>query len=169
MGIDDVDYSQEEWAASAGHRPLKDRNAEDLHLLHRHWMWANQIREAFDQALREGPSRDLPPPPLMLASKSIGFMLVWYAMLWAVIEACTDPKERRLVDIRGRFRQDIDVMSPTLRDCRNAIFHVPRNGQILDDRISAFVVETAATTVHRVSRGFGRLFLEELKSRIAAS
>jgi len=161
-----ADYSEEEWTASAGHYPLKDRPTEDFLLLHRHWMWANQQRELFDQCLRELPDDFPEAGPAMLASKQFGFMLVWYGMLWAVIEACIDVKEGRNVDIRGTFRTEIDKLEPRLRRCRHAILYVPRTGDLLDARIIALVSEEdSALTLRRITRGFARLFLEEYERR----
>ncbi len=47
-----ADYNEKEWTTSAGHYPLMDTPTEDLLLLHRHWMWANQQREVFDRYLQ---------------------------------------------------------------------------------------------------------------------
>ncbi|HUY13139.1 MAG TPA: hypothetical protein VMX16_05820 [Terriglobia bacterium] len=160
------DYSEDEWRAAAGHFPLADRPIEDFLLLHRHWMWANQQREAFDRELSAASAELFEPGPAALASPGFGFMFVWYGMLWAVIEGLTDPCERRCVDIRGRFRADIDSVSSLLHRCRNAILHVPRTGDLLDDRIVALVSEPAsASTIRRTSRGLGRMFLEEYRRR----
>jgi hypothetical protein len=164
---DPNDYSENEWAISAGHYPLADRPRDDLLLLHRHWMWANQQREIFDHHVAEATADDLRNMGLAgLATKQFGFMFAWYGMLWSVIEACIDPKEGRNIDIRGRFRDDIDQLAPTLRCCRNAILHVPRSGVLLDERIVQLVSEPgSALTLRRMSRGFGRLFLEEFDRR----
>lgn len=160
-----VDYSEREWATSAGHHPLKG-TGEDFLLLHRHWMWANQQREAFDHNLQQGSDKNLNLGPAMLANKQVGFMLVWYSMLWAVIEACIGVKEQRNIDIRGKFRADIDKLAPLMRRCRNAVLHVPRSGKYFDERIVSLVSEQdSATTLRRISRGFGRLFLEEFARR----
>lgn len=159
-------YSEEEWAASAGHHPLRDRTPEDLLLLHRHWMWANQQREVFEDSLRKFADTDLSMGLAGMANRQFGFMFVWYGMLWAVIEACIDPKEGRNLDIRGTFREDIDRLAPVLRPCRNAILHVPPTGELLDDRIVQFVSEQGSVVaLRRVSTGFARLFLEEYKRR----
>lgn len=164
--MNSAEYSAEEWTASAGHYPPKDTPAENLLLLHRHWMWANQQREAFDRHL-PAASDDLHKMGLaMLARKQFGFMFVWYGMLWAVIEACIDVKEGRKIDIRGKFRADIDRLSPVLRRRRNAILHVPRAGKYFDERMVSLVSEEdSAVTLRRISRGFGRLFLEESARR----
>ena len=93
-----------------------------------------------------------------LAMKQLGFMFVWYGLLWAVIEACIDPREGRSVDLRGPFMSDIDKLAPALRECRNAILHVPRSGALLDARIVRLVSEpSSASMIRRVSRGFARL------------
>ncbi len=159
-----IDYTSEEWQLSAGHFPLSRRPPEDLPLLHRHHMWANQQREAFFRLL-ENPSAGFGEPgPLMMATREIGFMFTWYGLLWAVIEACIDPDEDRNVDIRGPFRHDIEQMSGLLRRCRNAVLHVPRSGGLLDARIQELVAEpNSAITLRRIHRGFGRLFLDEFR------
>ena len=79
-----IDYDEQQWAEVAGHFPLRDRPDADFLLLHRHWMWANQQREAFDRYLGEGTNDLKEMGAAMVASRQIGFMLVWYAMLWAV-------------------------------------------------------------------------------------
>jgi len=161
-----IDYTNEEWQASAGHFPLSVRTAEDLLLLHRHWMWANQQREAFFHLLEHPSSDALQPGTLMMATREMAFMFVWYGLLWEVVEACINPSEGRNVSVRGPFRRDIDEMSDLLRRCRNAVLHVPRSGDLLDARIQDLVAEPdSATTLRRIHRGFGRLFLEEFKRR----
>src|SRR5688572_28646784 len=117
---DGIDYTSDEWKRSAGHFPLSNRPAEDLVLLHRHWMWANQEREAFDSWTVKSAQLPHEPGPLMMATREIGFMFVWYGLLWAVVEACVDPAERRNVPLSGPFRADIDSISSILRPCRNA-------------------------------------------------
>jgi len=159
-------YGEEDWATSAGHYPLRDRSADDLLLLHRHWMWANQQREGFDRCLQEGSDECRGMGSAMLASRHLGFMFAWYGMLWAVIEACIDEKEGRNIDIRGTFRADIDKLTPLLRRCRNAVLHVSRAGGYFDDRMLRLVSEgSSAAILRRISGGFGRLFLEECARR----
>lgn len=165
----DLSYSEPEWAEATGHRPLRGLPMEDLALLHRHWMWANQLREAFDRTLSDASER-IPDNVAMLASRSFGLMFVWYALLWTVVEACIDPKEKRALDIRGRFRADIDGVSDTLRPFRNAILPVPRAGEYIDKRLEDLVTQSdSATTLRRISIGFGRLFLDEFALRSVSS
>ena len=134
-------------------------------LLHRHWMWANQVREAFDASLPHSEQMD-DAATGMLASRGFGFMFVWYGMLWAVIEACLDKKEGREIVLRGRLLADIRTMENTLRRFRNAVFHVPKNGEYVDERLLELVAQPdSARALRRIHAGFGRLFLEELQHR----
>lgn len=128
-------------------------------------MWANQMREALDRTLTDD-AEPAPDGPTVLASRAFGFMFVWYTLLWAVIEALVDPKEGRDLDLRGPFRRDIDTMSGTLRGLRNAVFHVPRTDEYVDERLTALVLQPdSALAMRRISLGFGRLFLEEFRRR----
>jgi hypothetical protein len=161
-----IDYSRDEWTESTGHRPLRNFLAEDLLLLHRHYMWANQQREAFYKLL-ENPSVHLETPgPLMMATKEMGFMFVWYGLLWSVLEAFGDRK----VTIRGPLQQDVELMADLLRRCRNAVMHVPGNGKLLDSRIENLVKEPgSAVVIRRIHRGVSRLFIEEFNRRTKES
>jgi hypothetical protein len=127
-------------------------------------MWANQIREVFDQTLTLDSNQF--NSPAVLATRSFGYMFIWYALLWAVIEACTSPKEGRNVEFRGSFKDDILRVSDILRLCRNAVLHVPKSGAYVDDRLLNLVSEPgSAAVLRRIHAGFGRLLLEELQRR----
>ena len=160
------EYSAQDWAIAAGHNPLRHLPAEDFGLLHRHWMWANQMRVAFDAAIVARPSDAERPWPAMLAADDYGFMFAWYGFLWAVIEAMTEPSEKRSIDLRGRFREDIDLVRDVLRRCRHAVMHVPRSGDYVDERLIALIATPdSAIILRRIHGAFGRLFLEEAARR----
>jgi hypothetical protein len=159
------EYSEDEWREAAAHYPLKDLRAEEFALLHRHWMLANQVREAFDGALMSS-HQAMPEGPQMLARREFGFMFLWYALLWAVLEALIDPKERRTVELRGQLGRDVAAMTDTLRRFRNAVFHVPRDNDYVDQRLTDLVSQPgSAHVLRRISTGLGRMFLEELARR----
>lgn len=165
-----IDYTEEEWQQAAGHLPLGGLAKEDLLLLHRHWMWANQQREAFDRLLSNNTDNPPEPGPGMMATAEMGHMFVWYGLLWSVVEACVDPGEKRNLDIRDPLRADIDLMTDALRKCRNAVLHVPRSGALIDSRIESLVAENdSAVRLRRIHRGLGMLFLEELRRRNESS
>jgi hypothetical protein len=46
------------------------------------------------------------------------------------------------------------------------VLHVPRGNELMDSRIEQLVTTgDSPTTIRRIHRGFGRLFLEELDRR----
>src|SRR4051812_34931298 len=120
-------YADEQWLGIAEPPPLSGLGDEDLGLVHRHWMWANQQREWFYDLLeqRSGPI----DPDMYLAEKTGGSMLVWYGLLWSIIEALRDDRN---VQLRDPLGSDIEAIADPLRRCRNAVLHVPRSGQYFD-------------------------------------
>ncbi len=158
-----IDYTDDEWAESAGHFPLSPCTQDELLLLHRQWMWAEQQRDAFERSFPELVRQLRESAPGIMATKAMGFMFVWYCLLWSVIDACT---RERTLDLRGPFREDMTRMEPTLRPGRNAILHVPRTNDLIDQRIAELIEDRESpATIRRIHRGFGRLFLEELARR----
>jgi len=156
-----LDYSDEEWAAAVAGEPLKTLPDMELALLHRQWMWANQQRERFDELL---PSSDR-DNFVALISKDAGHMLAWYSFLWSVMEAFED----RGIVFGGRFAEDIAAISDDLRRLRNAVFHVPKVATMHDKRLVAFIGRPdSVDLVRRVHRGFGRLFLTQMRQRTAS-
>jgi hypothetical protein len=118
------------------------------------------MREAFEQELQRQP--ELPRSHAMLATRQFGFMFIWYALLWAVLEGCIDRK----LDFRGRLQEDIERLSDTLRPFRNAIFHVPRDGDYVDKRLMNLVEQpNSALAIRRLNVALGRLFFDEFQRR----
>jgi hypothetical protein len=157
--VTDGAYSEQQWTDAAGHRPLKGVDVNQVVLLHRHWIWANLQRRRFDELLptTEGPSQD----EAFMASECFSAMYLWYGLLWSVIEAF----DEREIELRGPFAADIAEIGDTLRQCRNAVFHVPSK-QNHDPRLFRLMfVPNSALTIRRISTGFGRLFIEESDAR----
>jgi len=162
----ELDYTDEEWADSGAPGALASMAPAELIVLHRQWMWANQQRERFDELL-SASSPDDRGNFASLVSKDAGHMLAWYGLLWSVIEAFAE----RGITFSGRFGADIAAISDDLRRLRNAVFHVPKAATTThDSRLVAFVARPdSVELVGRVHRGFGRLFLIELRERNAAA
>ena len=151
----DAEYTEDDWAAAIGHQPLDSLEGEQILLLHRQWMWANQQRDRFDELLPGAPRPF--DDEAFLASKCFSAMYLWYALLWSVIEGFAD----RSIEVRGRLAEDISEVGQGLRRCRNAVFHVP--GQYYDPRLFAPMDDPeSAARIRRISTGFGRLFLEHM-------
>jgi hypothetical protein len=161
------EYSDDEWAASAGHRPLRNVPREDLLLLHRAFMWAELQKAHADQEIDRLNGANLLDHAVPV-SVLYSHLFAWYSFLYSLIEACIDPNEGRQIDIRGVFRDEIDAAQGLLRRSRNAVFHVPRVGHPYDDaRMMALVTDenTGVLRIRRIHQGFGRLFSEELSAR----
>lgn len=161
-----LDYTEDEWRIAASHRPASPLSNEQLGLLHRHWMWANIQREAFDTELGKITTQEELEQQIFSASRMSAFLYAWYAFLQAVIEAATDPAEKRTLDFRGEFQADLANLGPDFKRFRNAVFHVPMK-DFNDPRLVKIMTgdPAIADRIRRVHRGFGRLFLEEWKAR----
>jgi hypothetical protein len=155
---DRIQYSEAEWRESAGHRPLKDIDVNQVFLLHRHWIWANLQRTRLYATLPQAAKPDDGP---FLADECWCSMYIWYALLWSVIEGFQDRK----IDIRGAMRSDIDHVADTLRRSRNAVFHVSEKDQNDERLFGLMQLPDSASTISRISAGFGRMFLEEGAAR----
>lgn len=156
------EYSEAEWAQSAGHRPLRDIDVNQVFLLHRHWIWANYQRTRFRSSLATAPR---PDGGAFLAHETWASMYLWYSMLWSVIEGF----DARDIEIRSPMRSDIDYLADTLRRCRNVVFHVSDKNQN-DVRLFGLMhLPDSVARICRVSTGFGRMFIEEGRARSATT
>ena len=155
-------YSESEWAAIGPGRPMKDLTAEQLLLLHRHYVWTILQKTAFADELTLDPSRARSSDgQLPLADKPLAAMYLWYALLWATIEGL----RQRHIPIGGELDADIKLVSPTLKRCRDAVFHIPRE-RYYDDRLFGLMSDQdSALRVRRITSGLGRLFIEEMDAR----
>jgi hypothetical protein len=153
-------YGGAEWRAIAQPPPLVSLADEDLGLLHRQWMWANQQKERFYELLGQrdhGIDR--------LAGRTRGSMVVWYALVWSVIEAMHDRK----IDLRDPLGADVREVEDLLRKFRNAVVHVPESGEYYDQRMVDLIAHPEGVPLIRtVHQALGRMLLEELRRRTAA-
>lgn len=147
-------YTEDEWEASAGHRPLASWSDEEVFLLRRHWVWADRQRLLFRQAVIEAGVLDLEA----LHKPAPTHMYVWYALLFSVLEGLKD----RGADLQGPLRDDVDVLWADLKRCRNAVFHVPSRGRpYFDPRLWKFMeTPDSVDRIYRVHNGVIRLLRE---------
>lgn len=152
-------YTAEQWAQIVDDRPLNLIDAEQLGLLHRHWLWADHGRRWFDRALTERPS-DLPVSPKHMYEEWGAAMYVWYGLLWSVIDGLTLRRAR----LQGGLRDDVRRVREPLRQARNAVFHV--GDGYFDDRLfEPMRVEESAVVIRRAHHGIGNLILDEMQYR----
>lgn len=127
-----------------------------LFTLHRYFIWANRLREHFDQAIRTKPQKPELVGFIEWLSDDPGlFMTHWYGSLYVVIEAWQQEKFKdEQIDLLLADKENINL----LRLCRNGTFHFQKNyftAKLFD------IVSKPGTAiwVRQVNEAFGRYFL----------
>jgi hypothetical protein len=129
-------------------------------------MWANRMKEHFDQSLQDGRLAktiervsESGHPTVMIASFFCDdpgiFMSYWYGGLYVVIEGWQD------LSLHDSKIDSLltDPKVAMLKRYRNGAFHFQKD--YWDDRFRAFVSEKdAAQWVRQLNKEFGRWFLE---------
>jgi len=151
------DYvDSDRWAECVRPDLLRHLGIEKVGLLHRHWMWAEYQRARFAELPSEQGAEF---ESWHLIREGWSTLLLWYALLWAVIESF----QEQGLKLEGPFQEDIEAVSADLRDCRNAVLHVSRHAY-LDRRIMTWIGRLdSAERIRRIHRAFGRLLLEEVR------
>ncbi len=129
---------------------------EVLLSIHRHWIWANWIKEKFGVALGRTPHNEI---DTLILEPAGTYMCLWYGLLFAVCEGL----RKQGVSISS-VQAEIDSVYDSLRLFRNAVFHVqPKywSRKLLD----FMVVEGNATKVHCIHNRIGEWLLEEVDRR----
>jgi len=133
---------------------------EELLVLHRHWMWANIMRENFDAELRKNQGD--PKGDTRIADYQGAYMCLWYGMLYGVLEVV----EREKVIIPGLGDKD-SIVGP-LRQFRNAVFH-PQKKYWSKKLFEIMKDKDSAIKIRKVHSALGRYFLEEMQRRARKS
>jgi hypothetical protein len=130
-----------------------------VYLLHRHLIWSSYERERF-RALVPG-SKPPDEDPAFLGSEFFATLAIWNSLLWVVISGFNEKE----VELAGRLREDVAALSTTLRDFRNAVFHVSRESHH-DPRLFRFMADPLnIPRVYRISEGLAALFWNESEER----
>lgn len=96
-------------------KKLKVMTDEHVASIARHLLWANAFRNLAEEAINTAPvTLD---GNIFYQTDGAGYLLIWYSMLFAVCEAL----QRVTIP---HVQEDIDSIFDSLKDCRNAVFHV---------------------------------------------
>jgi hypothetical protein len=164
-----ADYSEDEWREIASATPLNHLGVNEITNLHRYRIWTHYQRSLHAWLLDHD---DTAHAEDMLATKRSCAMYLWYSLLWSLIEGM----EKYKIPWIGAMGDDVNYLADRLRRCRNAVFHVPRDGQ-WDKRLFEIMFdgpvgdvnsgpdEESVRRVGRLTSGIGRLFLEEYGRR----
>jgi hypothetical protein len=155
----DGHYSDAELEAICAPRPLRDLDVNQVWLLNRHLIWSSYQREHFRTLFP-----DATPPPqgsAFLGEEWFASLALWNSLLWVVISGFNE----RGIELAGRLREDVAALSATLKDFRNAVFHVSRESHH-DPRLFRFMQDPLnVPRVYRASEGLMALFWSESEER----
>jgi len=127
----------------------------ELLALHRYYIWANRLREHFDNAIAMVPT-SVRPEQIFLDDRGL-FLSHWYAALYVVVEGwqelqLTDPEINPLLT-----SANLDL----LRRFRNGVCHYQRNYS--DPRfLDLAQAQGVVPWVRQLNSSLGRYFLEKL-------
>jgi hypothetical protein len=127
------------------------KKKELLFAIHRHWIWANRVREEYGTQLRANPPASGDMLDWFLNSSGM-HMCLWYGLLFSVCEGL-----RENGFSVPAVQAEIDGIYDALRLFRNAIFHVqseywsPKLFRIMEDP-------------QKVHEGLGEWFLTQIGS-----
>lgn len=126
---------------------------ERLLILHRHWMWANIMKQQFYSEL--GKQKDNTPSQIFFADKTGAYMCAWYGLFYGVIEEA----HRMKLQIPGVDL--LDKLWDKLRRFRNAVFHPQK--EYWSPKFIGFVREPdCVSKIRDAHSAFGRFFLATL-------
>jgi hypothetical protein len=138
---------------------MNAKRKEMILAVHRHWIWANRIRETLRDHLLNG---DTPKTDEELIDWIVGgsgmYMCLWYGLLFVVCDALrgnriTVPSVQSLIN---------ELYAP-LGDFRNAMFHVQK--KYWTTKMQSIMKDPESPTKIRVIHdGIGEWLLNELKA-----
>jgi len=158
------EYSKADWEASAGHRPLRDVDADGVIALATHVGWTNEARGWFYTLMELEAEAGREHTEVGLHEPWAGAMFVYYGLLWAVIEGC----RQRRIRFLGPLNRDIRAIANDLQTTRHAVFHVgrPDGDSLYDSRLEAIMGNPSRQgAIERTYIGIARAIAEEVATR----
>jgi hypothetical protein len=128
---------------------------EMLGAIHRHWIWANAIRQKFYEFQMERSPATEGALDWFLSSAGM-HMCLWYGLLFVVCQALR----------QGGFevpnlQPEIDEIYEGLHDFRNAIFHV--QPKYWSDKLFKIMKDPESPTkIRNVHKGIGKWLLTQI-------
>ena len=132
-------------------------NNETFITLHRHWMWANVMKQHFDRELEKGVKL-----PFNIADRPGAYMLLWYSVLFSVLETF-----RNAGVTFPTVQKEIDEIYEPLKDLRNAIFH-PQPKYWPRKLLRFISMKDTPIKVREIHSFIGGYFLQEIARRKAS-
>jgi hypothetical protein len=120
--------------------PKKD---EALIAIHRHWFWADRIREEYFERLRANPPSNTDLVEFFVTGNGM-YLCLWFGLEFAVCEAL---RGRKIVI--PNVEREIKGVYKALKDFRNTIFHIqpeyfsPKMFKLLNDPAHQTTIDKA--------------------------
>ena len=128
-------------------------DSQEILVMHRHWIWANIFKQHFDQELASSIS-----DPTNIADRHGAYMLVWYSMLFSVLESF-----RRLGVEFNEIKDNIEVIYEPLKRLRNAVFH-PQPSYWPNKLLRFLKIPDSPQRIRRIHSFLGKYFLAQIES-----
>jgi hypothetical protein len=142
----------------SGRRSQRARpvDSEQLARIHRHWIWADHAKRTFDEALGSEGWDDVD----VSSGRVPWAMFLRYRFLYVVVDGFT----ARQILSESPLSIDVDQLREPLHNVRHAMFHVDRDHDYYDPRLTGTASESAVQ-VRRVQQSLGPLALDEMRRR----
>jgi hypothetical protein len=147
-------------AQSGTQGSLRAASVDRLICLLRHWTWADEAKQRFEQELSAGWASDEDP----VADHPFGSYYHWCALLCGLSEAALD---RGLLAPRqlDAIRRDLEVTLPGLRACRELLVVIPASLEQQRRLVDLLRDDETLGRLRRVHSAFGDALREEQMSR----
>jgi hypothetical protein len=147
-------------AQLAANGSLRAASVDRLTCLLRHWAWANEAMQRFEQELAGGWEYDEDP----LADHPFGSYYHWCALLCAFSEAALEHGLLPTLQIDA-VRRDLEVTLPGLRACRRLLVEIPASLEEQPRVVDLLRDEQTLGRLRRAHKAFGDALREERMSR----
>lgn len=139
---------------------LRNASVDRLACLLRHWAWANEARERFEQELAAGWESDENP----VADHPFGSYYHWCALLCGFSDAAL---EQGLLSPRqlNMIRRDLEMTLPGLRACRELLVVIPASREEQPRVADLLRDEDTLGRLRRLHDAFGAALRAERMSR----
>src|SRR5262245_9825743 len=139
---------------------LRAASVERLTCLLRHWTWANEAMQRFEQELAAGWEDDEDP----VADHPFGSYYHWCALLCGFSEAALEHGLLPPLQLDA-IRRDLELTLPALRACRDLLVIIPVSLEKQPRVVDLVRDEETLGRLRRVHAAFGQAVREEQLSR----
>ena len=145
---------------SPGNGSLRDASVDCLTCLLRHWTWADEAMQRFEQELAGGWEYDED----FIADHPFGSYYHWCALLCAFSEAALEHGLLSTLQLDA-LRRDLEDTLPGLRACRQMLVVIPASLEEQPRVVDLLRDEETLGRLRRVHKAFGDAVREERMSR----